>query len=229
METSRNNHLAIEVPTASMAPAQQLALAATAATEMLPEGESQPSLDPNLTSSGLPDNFFQLTSRSKEAQSTTGGNAIDPQLQEDEPRDEQTPHDPLQTQSGQDEQFRDDSYRPVQEQLPSASNEMGQSSVYQDNQEGNTPMDESGYPQFDTTAIVQASDFMRAMNKPALPQSQFMSDFNISGNPTSKLKPRGRFSASRRKEVQEVRKQGACVRCRMLKKPVRMSYGNLIA
>jgi hypothetical protein len=35
----------------------------------------------------------------------------------------------------------------------------------------------------------------------------------------SKPKVRGRFTATRRKEVQEVRKRGACIRCRMLKKP----------
>ena len=34
-----------------------------------------------------------------------------------------------------------------------------------------------------------------------------------------KPKARGRFSDHRRKEVQDVRKRGACIRCRMLKKP----------
>ncbi|KIX04629.1 uncharacterized protein Z518_05499 [Rhinocladiella mackenziei CBS 650.93] len=34
----------------------------------------------------------------------------------------------------------------------------------------------------------------------------------------SKAKPRGKFAPERRKEVQEVRKLGACLRCRMLKK-----------
>lgn len=38
--------------------------------------------------------------------------------------------------------------------------------------------------------------------------------------PGVKSKVRGRFTADRRKEVQAVRKQGACIRCRMLKKPV---------
>ena len=33
-------------------------------------------------------------------------------------------------------------------------------------------------------------------------------------------KARGKFSDSRRKEVQEVRKRGACIRCRMLRKTV---------
>lgn len=37
--------------------------------------------------------------------------------------------------------------------------------------------------------------------------------------PKSKPKVRGRFSDSRRKEVQHTRKIGACMRCRMLKKP----------
>ena len=42
-----------------------------------------------------------------------------------------------------------------------------------------------------------------------------------SGNATKATKPkvRGRFDPDRRKEVQQVRKQGACIRCRMLKKP----------
>ena len=35
-------------------------------------------------------------------------------------------------------------------------------------------------------------------------------------------KIRGKFSDARRKEVQEVRKRGACIRCRMLRKTVRI-------
>jgi len=42
--------------------------------------------------------------------------------------------------------------------------------------------------------------------------------FGLSENP-QKIKKRGRFEDSRRKQVSEVRKQGACIRCRMLKKP----------
>ncbi|KAK4547482.1 hypothetical protein LTR36_001138 [Oleoguttula mirabilis] len=38
-------------------------------------------------------------------------------------------------------------------------------------------------------------------------------------NQHTKKTARGRFSDSRRKEVQEIRKRGACIRCRMLKKP----------
>ena len=45
---------------------------------------------------------------------------------------------------------------------------------------------------------------------------------NEFGSPSKPAKPkvRGRFSPTRRREVQEVRKRGACIRCRMLKKPV---------
>ncbi|KAF1840706.1 uncharacterized protein K460DRAFT_346889 [Cucurbitaria berberidis CBS 394.84] len=49
-------------------------------------------------------------------------------------------------------------------------------------------------------------------------QAHFTTDFSMDQKP-SKPKVRGRFSDSRRKEVQEVRKRGACIRCRMLKKP----------
>ncbi|KAH7385759.1 hypothetical protein BKA66DRAFT_608549 [Pyrenochaeta sp. MPI-SDFR-AT-0127] len=55
-----------------------------------------------------------------------------------------------------------------------------------------------------------------AMNPNA--QTHFTTDFSMNQKP-SKPKVRGRFSDSRRKEVQEVRKRGACIRCRMLKKP----------
>ncbi|OSS49975.1 hypothetical protein B5807_06171 [Epicoccum nigrum] len=49
-------------------------------------------------------------------------------------------------------------------------------------------------------------------------QTHFTTDFSIHPKP-AKPKVRGRFTDSRRKEVQEVRKRGACIRCRMLKKP----------
>lgn len=48
--------------------------------------------------------------------------------------------------------------------------------------------------------------------------AHFTTDFSMNQKPL-KPKVRGRFSDSRRKEVQEVRKRGACIRCRMLKKP----------
>ncbi|KAF2706689.1 hypothetical protein K504DRAFT_470750 [Pleomassaria siparia CBS 279.74] len=49
-------------------------------------------------------------------------------------------------------------------------------------------------------------------------QTHFTTDFSMNQKP-AKPKVRGRFTDSRRKEVQEVRKRGACIRCRMLKKP----------
>jgi hypothetical protein len=72
-----------------------------------------------------------------------------------------------------------------------------------------------------TSSTQRAAAFPRpiAMN----PNSQtkgFVNDFGDATKPT-KPKVRGRFSATRRREVQEVRKRGACIRCRMLKKPVR--------
>lgn len=54
---------------------------------------------------------------------------------------------------------------------------------------------------------------------PNTTQTHFTTDFSVNQKP-AKPKVRGRFSDSRRKEVQEVRKRGACIRCRMLKKPV---------
>ncbi|KAL3480227.1 hypothetical protein BJX99DRAFT_220945 [Aspergillus californicus] len=70
-----------------------------------------------------------------------------------------------------------------------------------------------------TAATQRAASFPRpiAMN----PTSQAKGFVNEFGNSTKPAKPkvRGRFSAARRREVQEVRKRGACIRCRMLKKP----------
>ena len=66
----------------------------------------------------------------------------------------------------------------------------------------------------------RAATFPRriAMN-PNAPHRAFTSEFSTSDK-QMKPKVRGRFSDLRRKEVQEVRKLGACIRCRMLKKPV---------
>ncbi|KAF1936555.1 hypothetical protein EJ02DRAFT_459433 [Clathrospora elynae] len=72
---------------------------------------------------------------------------------------------------------------------------------------------------------MQANDHLDKSMGPARPlamnqntQAHFTTDFSMNQKP-SKPKVRGRFSDSRRKEVQEVRKRGACIRCRMLKKP----------
>ena len=50
--------------------------------------------------------------------------------------------------------------------------------------------------------------------------------FNVSTS-SPRQKSRSRFSPNRRKEVQMVRKIGACIRCRMLKKPVRLAVCTL--
>lgn len=41
----------------------------------------------------------------------------------------------------------------------------------------------------------------------------------LSSNSQLRAKPRSKFTETRRREVQEIRKRGACIRCRMLKKP----------
>lgn len=48
--------------------------------------------------------------------------------------------------------------------------------------------------------------------------TEFSTEYG-NGNRPDKPKVRGRFTPARRKEVQEVRKMGACIRCKMLKKP----------
>ncbi|KAJ6145090.1 hypothetical protein N7470_008985 [Penicillium chermesinum] len=69
------------------------------------------------------------------------------------------------------------------------------------------------------TATQRAASYPRpiAMN-PNTQAKGFVNEFGNSTKPT-KPKVRGRFTAERRREVQEVRKRGACIRCRMLKKP----------
>lgn len=73
-------------------------------------------------------------------------------------------------------------------------------------------------------ATQRAASYPRpiAMNPNTTPTKGFVNDFGSSPKP-QKPKVRSRFSADRRKEVQEVRKRGACIRCRMLKKPVCIS------
>ncbi|KAJ5767085.1 uncharacterized protein N7511_004701 [Penicillium nucicola] len=70
-----------------------------------------------------------------------------------------------------------------------------------------------------TAATQRAASYPRpiAMN----PNTQAKGFVNEFGNSTKPMKPkvRGRFTAERRREVQDVRKKGACLRCRMLKKP----------
>lgn len=74
-------------------------------------------------------------------------------------------------------------------------------------------------------ATQRAASYPRpiAMNPNTTPTKGFVNDFGSSPKP-QKPKVRSRFSADRRKEVQEVRKRGACIRCRMLKKPVSVHF-----
>ncbi|KAI9722358.1 MAG: hypothetical protein M1812_001830 [Candelaria pacifica] len=78
------------------------------------------------------------------------------------------------------------------------------------------PRDHNGTHESTAT---RASTFPRAIAmNPNAPQRALTAEFSTSPKP-SRPKVRGRFTATRRKEVQEVRKRGACIRCRMLKKP----------
>lgn len=67
--------------------------------------------------------------------------------------------------------------------------------------------------------IPQPQQFQRpiAMN-PGGMTTEFSAEYG-NGTRANKPKVRGRFTPDRRKEVQAVRKRGACIRCRMLKKP----------
>ncbi|KZF22296.1 hypothetical protein L228DRAFT_211087 [Xylona heveae TC161] len=80
-------------------------------------------------------------------------------------------------------------------------------------------LDGSRDPALLEAMATRAATFPRpiAIN-PNTPHREYTSEFHASSRPP-RPKVRGRFSASRRKEVQEVRKRGACIRCRMLKKP----------
>ena len=53
---------------------------------------------------------------------------------------------------------------------------------------------------------------------PNIQTPDFITEFGTAVK-SQKPKVRGRFSADRRKQVQQVRKKGACIRCRFLKKP----------
>lgn len=69
-----------------------------------------------------------------------------------------------------------------------------------------------------TAKIARASTYPRALavnvNRPSRGSE------TDGERPHRNQKIRGKFSDSRRKEVQEVRKKGACIRCRMLRKTV---------
>lgn len=96
---------------------------------------------------------------------------------------------------------------------------------HQDSQEAPTwPMlDGSGgnmYPEPDFENHMdpsRASSFRNIALNPGM-TTEFSAEYG-NGQKPNRPKVRGRFTAARRKEVQEVRKRGACIRCRMLKKP----------
>lgn len=59
---------------------------------------------------------------------------------------------------------------------------------------------------------------MQSFGSLTMPHTDLVSGYGIlSAN--ARQRPRGRFDDVRRKEVSNIRKQGACLRCRMLKKP----------
>lgn len=64
----------------------------------------------------------------------------------------------------------------------------------------------------------QQQNFPRAIAINTGMTTEFSAEYG-NGQRANKPKVRGRFTPNRRKEVQEVRKRGACIRCRMLKKP----------
>jgi hypothetical protein len=89
----------------------------------------------------------------------------------------------------------------------------GGGNVYPDQDHMNQSMDHHESP--------RSGQYPRlAMNPTMIPTmtTEFSTEYG-NGNRPDKPKVRGRFTASRRKEVQEVRKMGACIRCKMLKKP----------
>lgn len=70
----------------------------------------------------------------------------------------------------------------------------------------------------ENTNVSRASAFPRTIAMNPSMVTEFSAEYG-NGRRPNKPKVRGRFSNTRRKEVQEVRKKGACIRCRMLKKP----------
>jgi hypothetical protein len=88
-------------------------------------------------------------------------------------------------------------------------------------QHGQWILDNNLYPDPNVANSIQstsptASSYARiAMNGPLT--TEFSTEYGNGARP-NKPKVRGKFDNSRRQEVQEVRKIGACIRCRMLKK-----------
>ena len=77
-----------------------------------------------------------------------------------------------------------------------------------------------------TTPIPRAATHPRAIAiNPNGPRRGSSVD-NAASQGETRHKVRGRFTDSRREEVQKVRKMGACIRCRMLRKPVSSFLGH---
>lgn len=73
-----------------------------------------------------------------------------------------------------------------------------------------------GLPEHHVTPPPPSNELHIAISTPMT--TQFTAEYG-SGQKSSKPKPRSRFDQVRRKEVQALRQMGACIRCRMLKKP----------
>ena len=73
-------------------------------------------------------------------------------------------------------------------------------------------------PDYITDQLAKAATFPVAIA--ANPSTMLPGSDDVNGPPSKVTKTRSKFSASRRQEVQGVRQKRACIRCRMLRKPV---------
>jgi len=94
---------------------------------------------------------------------------------------------------------------------------------------GSPSADSNASPPDSTHAMFQLDGYIPAKpachpttqnSGPELLPPSFLHEWTISGEDVPKPKTRAKFDVDRRKEVYAIRKQGACIRCRMLKKPV---------
>lgn len=69
-----------------------------------------------------------------------------------------------------------------------------------------------------TFATMDSASLRTYPANPFLPSAGYLTDFRLSTSTTNGA-PRSRFTQERREEVRNIRKLGACLRCRMLKKP----------
>lgn len=108
--------------------------------------------------------------------------------------------------------FAEPPHQPHQQQSQWPSMEPQSTPVFQQ-QELPNPEPE---PEHQATPPPQSNDLQIAISTPLT--TQFTAEYG-SGQKSSKPKARSRFDQARRKEVQALRQLGACIRCRMLKKP----------